>query len=650
MPDGEDWKMAARRIYLKMKSLEEARELFFEKIDFSGIMESEWIPTTGALGRVIAEPVFARVSSPAFHCAAMDGVSVRAERTFSAHVDRPLRLKIGEDAYYVNTGNPLPLGTDAVIMIENVVAEEDDELLIEAPVFPWQNVRKVGEDIVATELLLPQNHRLIPYDLGALLGGGITRVKAWKRPKVVIIPTGSELIDPRDITDQPPESGQIIEYNSHILCALVSQWGGEGVRNEIVRDSPEAISRVLEKALEDGAHLVIINAGSSAGSEDYTATVIEKGGEVLVHGVAMMPGKPTVLGIVKGRPVIGNPGYPVSAIVSCEQFVAPILARMLGQEVPSRRTLRVFPSRKVPSRLGIEEFLRVKLGMVENRIIATPLPRGAGSITTLTQADGIIRIPEATEGIDEGEEVVAELIRSEGEISRTVVVIGSHDNTLDLLANQIKTRGRGINLSSSHVGSLGGILAIRKGHAHIAGTHLLDPETGEYNVSYIEKYLSEVEIHLVNLAYRDQGLILEKGNPKRISGLEDLARDDVLFVNRQGGSGTRVLLDYRLKELGIDPSSIMGYDHEEFTHMAVAVEVLSQAADVGLGIQAAARALDLDFIPVVTERYDLIVPSRYFDDEKIQLVFDVIRSREFREMAESLGGYDLRDAGKIFLP
>jgi putative molybdopterin biosynthesis protein len=641
--------MAARKIYLKMRSLKDAKKLFFEKIDFSHILETEWIPTADALGRVTSQPVFAKVSSPSLHCAAMDGVAVMAARTFSAHVDRPLELKIEKDFFYVNTGNPIPSGTDAVIMIENVIAVEESGILIESPVFPWQNVRKVGEDIVATELLLPQNHPLTPYDLGALLGGGISEIEVWRRPKVVIIPTGSELVDPEDMDDRIPQSGKIIEYNSHILSALVTQWGAEGIRHGIVRDSLEDIREAVEKALEDGAHCVIINAGSSAGSEDYTADVIEKTGEVIVHGVAIMPGKPTVLGIVKGRPVIGNPGYPVSAIVSCEQFVAPLLAKMLGQEASSRRTLRVVPSRKIPSRLGIEEFLRVKLGNVENRIIATPLPRGAGSITTLTQADGIIRIPEEMEGIDEGEEVEAELLRSEREISRTLVVIGSHDNTLDLLANQIKAKGKGFNLSSSHVGSLGGILAIRKGQAHIAGTHLLDPETGEYNIPYIEKYLSPGDITLVNLAYRDQGLILNKGNPKKIMGLEDLARDDVLFVNRQGGSGTRVLLDYRLRELGIDPSSIKGYNHEEFTHMAVAVEVLSQAADVGLGIHAAARALELDFIPVVTERYDLIVPSRYFDDEKIQLVMALIRSREFKDKAEALGGYDLRDAGKILL-
>jgi putative molybdopterin biosynthesis protein len=642
--------MSSRKIYLKMKSLKEARETFLSKVDLSCLIEAESVPTIDSLGRITSEPVFARISSPNFPSAAMDGIAVSAEKTYSAHVSRPIKLKIGEDAFYVNTGNLMPPKTDAVIMIEHVTPIEGDFVMIESPAFPWQNVRKVGEDIIATELILPQNHRITPYDIGALLGGGVGSVKVWKRPKVVIIPTGSELVECEAMDSLSLEEAKVIEFNSYVIRALVSQWGGEPIRYGIVPDQPDAIMEALERAIDEDAKCIIINAGSSAGSEDYTALIIEKKGEVIVHGVAMMPGKPTVLGIVEGRPVIGNPGYPVSAIISCEQFLAPLLSMMLGQQFHSRKSVIVSPSRKIPSKLGIEEFVRVKLGKVGDKIIATPLPRGAGSITTISQADGIIRIPEDVEGIGEGEETEAELIRSEEEVNRTLVIIGSHDLLLDLLANHIKKMGGGIHISSSHVGSLGGIMAIRKGHAHVAGSHLLDPSTGEYNIPYIKRYLSGMEIYLINLTYRDQGLILKKGNPKGIKGLEDLTRKDVIFVNRQSGSGTRVLLDYKLKGLGINPYSIRGYDHEEFTHMAVAVEVLSGAADAGLGIYAAAKALDLDFIPVVTERYDLIIPGNYLHDEKVKVMIDVIKSKRFREDAESLGGYNLKDAGKIIFP
>jgi putative molybdopterin biosynthesis protein len=637
---------AKRKIYLHMKTLPEAQEIFFNALDYRSLIGREKIPTAEGLGRVLAEPVFARFSSPNFHAAAMDGIALKAEDTFGASVESPKRFEIGKKAFWINTGQPLPPGTNAVIMVEQIHLLEDHVAEIQAGAFPWQYVRKVGEDLVATELLLPQGHPINAYDLGALIAGGVFEIPVVEKPKVVLIPTGSELVEWDHLADRDLPPGKVPEFNTLILSGLARECGADPLRRPIVTDSQEKIMETLRQAVASETHLVILNAGSSAGSEDYTFHAIQSLGTVLVHGVTIMPGKPTILGIVQGKPVIGNPGYPVSAAISFEQFARPVLFRMQGRPVPERKKIRVFPARHFPSKLGQEEFLRVNLGQVGDRIIANPLPRGAGTITSLTRADGILRIPMNSEGINQKEEIEAELLRDEESLLRTVVIVGSHDNTLDLLGNFLSKRFPQFRLTSSNVGSTGGLMALKRGIAHLAGSHLLDPETGEYNTTYIRRLIPEVPVQGFNLVFRQQGLILPRGNPKKITGLEDLKRQDITLINRQAGSGTRILLDFRLKEMGIEAGNIRGYEDEEFTHMAVAVSVLSGRADVGLGIYAAARALDLEFIPVVQERYDLVIPQRFLLEDKIQALLSVIRSEEFQEAVRALGGYDLSLTGQ----
>ena len=636
-----------RKIYFEMKSLAEARDIFFNCLDYPSLLGDEEIPTTEALGRVLAEPVFARFSSPNFHAAAMDGIAVWAENTFGASIERPIRLTVGKDAFWINTGHPLPPQNNAVIMVENLNPLGDDGIEIQASAYPWQNVRKLGEDMVATELLLPQGHRINAYDLGALVAGGLFKVPTKKRPKVILIPTGSELLDWNDLQEKTLPPGKVLEFNTLILSGLVQESGGLSERREIVKDQPEKIQAALAEAVASDCQMVILNAGSSSGSKDYTFSAVQALGQVLVHGVTIMPGKPTILGVVQGKPVIGNPGYPVSATISFEQFARPVLFQMQGLVPPERKKLPVYPARSFPSKLGQEEFLRVNLGQVGDKVIANPLPRGAGTITSLTRADGIIRIPENAEGLNLNEPVSAELLRDEQVIAQTVVIVGSHDNTLDLLGNFFTLSYPRFRLTSSNVGSTGGLMALKRGIAHLAGSHLLDPETGEYNIPDIRRLIPDVPVKGVNLVYRQQGLILPKGNAKGIKSLEDLTRPEIVLINRQAGSGTRILLDFRLKALGIDPTAIRGYEDEEFTHMAVAVNVLSGRADVGMGIYAAAKALDLDFIPVVQERYDLIISKKYWEEEKIQSLLSVIRSKEFQEAVRGLGGYELTQTGQV---
>lgn len=634
----------SRKIYLHMKTVTEAQSLWRkETAELRSRIEE--IPTTESLHRVLAEPVFALGSVPHYHGAAMDGIAVKAEDTFVATEMNPLKMRIGENAFEVDTGDALPESTDAVIMVEYVEPCGEKEVLIRSAAFPWQHVRKVGEDIVAGELMLPQHHCIRPADMGAMLAAGVSKVSVFAAPRVLIQPTGTELLPAARALEAAP--GQIIEFNGTVLSALVKEYGGEASLQEAVPDDFDSIKEAIQRAVSADYDIVLVNAGSSAGSEDYSAAAISELGKVLVHGVTMMPGKPTILGMVEGKPVVGIPGYPVSAILAFEEFVRPLLYSMRGLSTPAFPETEAILARKTPSRLGLEEFVRVIVGRVNGKLIAMPLQRGAGVITSLTRADGILRIPQEVEGKEADEIIKVRLLRPHEQLDHTLIMIGSHDNTIDLIANELKRKDSRLHLSSSNVGSLGGLLAIRRGQAHLAGSHLLDTQSGEYNRSYIEKHLKGQPVRLVKLAYRQQGLLVRRGNPKQISGISDLARPDVTYVNRQAGAGTRILLDYCLQQHGISPGCIRGYEQEEFTHMAVAISVLSGRADTGMAIFASAKALQLDFIPIAEERYDLVIPDFAWYDPKLQILMELIQSSSFRQKVMALGGYEASDAGTV---
>jgi putative molybdopterin biosynthesis protein len=636
-----------RSIYLTTIPIPEAVAAAQKALDRDALVGTQTVPSEQALGRVTAAPLFSQYSSPTFHSAAMDGVAVNAETTFAAREGRPLELKLGRDYQPVNTGHAMPPGTNAVIMIEQVMQVDDQTIAVEAPAFPWQHVRRIGEDIVATELLLPQNHRITAYDVGALLSAGIWEVEVWERVRITVIPTGDEVLD---FTARPdPRPGQVVESNSQVFKALGESWGCEVRRVPPVRDDLEALNAAVSQAL-DQAHIVVIGAGSSAGSKDFTRTVMENQGQVLVHGIAAMPGKPSLLGQARGKLLVGAPGYPVSAVICFEELVRPLAAWLGRGHAAPRPTVQVELTRKTPSKLGLQEFMRLAIGRVGTKWLATPLARGAGMITTLTRAQGIARIPMHSEGVEAGTVVEAELLVPVTELERTIVCVGSHDNTLDLLTNELMGLADPRRLASTHVGSMGGLSALRDQAAHLAGCHLFDPQTDDYNFPFLQKYLPDTEVMVINLAIRHQGLIVAKGNPKAIQGVHDLARQDVTFINRQRGAGTRILLDHHLKQAGVAPETVNGYKKEEYTHMAVAVNVLSAATDCGLGIFAAARALNLDFVPLARERYDLIIPRQYADDPKITTILDLIRSETLQARIRDLGGYDTDLTGQEMTP
>lgn len=640
-----------RNIYLNTTSITEAIDILKKTLQREELIHTESIPSHLAHGRVLAQPVHARFSSPTCHSAAMDGVAVRAADTFTARDDAPVTLTLGKDYAPVNTGYPLPPDAegnalfDAVIMIEHIQQLDDTHIQIEAPVFPWQHVRRLGEDIVATELLFPHNHCINAYDIGTLLAAGIWEVEVWQTINMRIIPTGDEVID---FTHCPSLlSGQVVESNSQVLMALAATLGIHVERVPPIPDDPALLRSALKESLNSNNHITVFCAGSSAGSRDYTRATIETEGDVLVHGIAAMPGKPSILGVCHGKLVAGAPGYPVSSVVCFEELLTPLIAWLAHKDVPVRPSIEVELTRSIPSRLGIDEFVRLSVGRVGTKLVATPLARGAGNTTTLSRAQAVTCIPADTEGVAEHQTVKARLTVAPSVLERTVVCVGSHDNTLDLLADALMGHEQGFRLASTHVGSMGGLTALRNHSCHMAGAHLFDPETNDFNFPFIERFLSETPVTVVNVAIRHQGIIVAAGNPLGITSIHDIAQASAKYINRQRGAGTRILFDWHLKQAGIKPNAIMGYDKEEYTHMAVAANIRTGAVDCGLGIYAAARALELDFIPLAKERYDLIFPTELIDEPCVVAVLELLRSPMLARRIQSLGGYETTFTGTI---
>ena len=631
--------MAKRNLYLSNTPVHEALEKYITALKPIIKPQTETIAVTDALGRITETAVFAKYCSPLFNAAAMDGVAVNSDITKGASEANPVVLKQGEDYVIVDTGDPIRTPCDAVIMAEDLIEMEDGNLKIIEPAAPWQHVRPIGEDIVAGEMIIPSRHKIRPIDIGVLLAGGITKISVIKQPTVAIFPTGTEIIEP----DQEPKEGDIIESNSRMFEAMAKQNGANPTRFAPIADDYNRLKNAIDKAIDE-YDMVIVNAGSSAGTEDFTVHILRELGEVLVHGVAIKPGKPVILSIVKGKPVIGLPGYPVSAYINFENFVIPVLNLMNGEMQAKNNMVEAVVSKRLVSSLKHKEYVRVKVGKVEDKLVASPLARGAGAAMSLVRADGFCVIEQNSEGVEAGETVNVELYRDLDEIDSTVVAIGSHDLILDVIADLMPTEYPGNFLTSTHLGSMGGLMALKRGEAHIAPTHLLNEEDGVYNVAYLKKIFRE-PMALIKGVNRIQGIIVEKGNPKNIRTVSDLVGKS--YINRQRGAGTRVLFDYLLKKEGIAVEDIKGYDREGATHMAVAAAIQGGSADAGMGILSAAKALNLDFVPVGNEEYDFAIPVKYLDLPHVQKFISVLKSDVFKAKLEELGGYSAENIGEI---
>ena len=628
--------------YLTNVALDQARSDYLALLTENGFDSAyEMIPVYSACGRVTARAVYANICAPHYAASAMDGIAVNARDTFGATETTPVTLT--EHQYTVlDTGDPIPEGCDAVIMVEDVVKNGGGSVTIHAAAAPWQHIRQIGEDICAGEMILPSYMTVTPAAIGAMIAGGVLEIEVIRKPVIGIIPTGDEIIPP--CTD--PKPGDIMEFNSSIFSAMVGQWGAQAKTYPIVPDKFDEIRAMVAKAADE-CDIVILNAGSSAGREDYSAKVIRELGQVLYHGIAMKPGKPAILGYRGAKPILGVPGYPVSGIIVIEELLKPLVDHWLKVSAQPRQYATAILTRPVVSGLKYQEFVRVRMGYVGDKLMASPLSRGSGVVSSFMKADGILEIPQGTEGYEAGSEVEVRLLSPLSKLENTLVAIGSHDPLLDELADMMHVGDSSVYMSSSHVGSMGGIMAIRRGEAHAAGCHLLDTESGEYNIAFVKKYFPNGGVKLVRCVGRQQGLMVQRGNPLAIKEFADIARNGLRYVNRQKGSGTRILTDYLCKQNDLDTAAIYGYDREELTHTSVAAQIVSGSADAGMGIYSAAKLYDLDFIPICIEEYDLLIPDHVWDTEYVQRLLETLKSDAFREKILAMGGYTLDRPGEV---
>ena len=628
--------------YLSNTQLSEALRQYLSFLEQRGLpYRTESVSVEASLGRMSARAVYARQSSPHYTACAMDGIALLARRTFGATQTTPVFLK-ESDFSRVDTGDPLPAGCDAVVMIEDCV-EEDGGILLRAAAAPWQHVRQIGEDLAAGDMILPSYLEIEPAMIGALLAGGVRTLEVLARPRVAIIPTGDEIVSRNDSLRE----GEIPEFNSAVFCAMLQRWGAQGEVYPVVPDDPAKIEAALQKGAEE-CDFVLLCAGTSAGRDDGTAAAIRKLGEVCVHGIAIRPGKPAVLGAVGGKPVVGVPGYPVSGIIVLEELVKPVIDRMLKRERESAESVCVKMGRKYVSSLKYREFVRATLGFdAEGSLSAVPIGAGAGVITSLTKADCILDVPQNCEGYEAGERAHVRLLKPIDRIARTVRIIGSHDPLIDEAADELRRVDIRSYVSSAHVGSMGAILALGRGEGQFGGVHLLDETDGSYNVSYIEKYIPNGGVALIECVRRTQGLIVQKGNPLGIRTVDDLVKPGVRYANRQKGAGTRILFDYLLKQAGISAKQIEGYTREELTHTAVAAQIAAGSADCGLGIFSAAKMYGLDFIPVCEETYDLLASLTALENPQVRAFLRVLASESFLRRLDALGGYTYDKPGRI---
>ena len=628
--------------FLTNVPLEQARREYLELLEHQGFEpQTQVIPVYESCGRVTAEAVYAHICAPHYTASAMDGVAVCARDTFGATETTPVTLH-PEQFTVLDTGDPVPEGRDAVIMVEDLVKNEDGSITIHAAAAPWQHIRQIGEDVCAGEMILPGHMTVTPAAIGAMIAGGVLELRVIRRPVVGIIPTGDEIIPP--CTD--PRPGDILEFNGSIFSAMVRQWGAEPVVYPIVPDDFNRIKAMVEKA-SDQCDMVILNAGSSAGREDFSAQVIRQLGQVLYHGIAIKPGKPAILGCRGKTAILGVPGYPVSGIIVIEQFLKPLIEHWLKTAAQPEHYAQATLTRPVVSGLKYQEFVRVRMGAVGGRLMASPLRRGSGVVSSFMKADGILEVPQGLEGYEAGEEVTLRLLSPMEKLRNTLVVIGSHDPLLDELADMLHLGDPRLYMSSSHVGSMGGIMAIRRGEAHMAGCHLLDTADGTYNRSFIRKYFPKGDVKLVSCVGRQQGLMVARGNPLNICSFADISRQGIRYVNRQKGSGTRILTDYLCSREKVEPSDVYGYTREELTHTSVAAQIACGSADVGMGIYSAAKLYDLDFMPICIEEYDLIIPNHAWDSPMVQQLLTILRSDAFREKILSMGGYTVDHPGQV---
>ncbi len=627
-----------RRIFHKLLSPGEAVKLLLERVKPLGVEEVDLLD---AFGRVLASDIYARVDSPPFDRSLVDGYAVRAEDLYGADESNPIdlklagRVRIGEEpkasveageCVEISTGAPIPPGANAVVMVE-YTSQLGDKIRFFRAVKPGENIAQVGSDISAGDLVMRRGRVLTAKEIAALAASGYSKVEVYRPPRVAIFSIGRELTPPGGSL----RLGEVYDVNGYAISALLSELG---IRGEFLGILPDEESRILDelsRALKR-YDVVITSGGTSAGLEDLTYRVFEKLGEVLVHGIRAKPGKPTILAISpEGKLMIGLPGFPLSAMMIFISVIKPILMKLMGIEISEPESVYA----KLPFRInagGRTYLIPVQLIETPDGLKAYPMIRDSGSTSALLDAEGFIEIPEEKQYLDENEIVKVNLFRKIKPPSLTI--IGSHCPAMDLLIDVAGIKDPKI----INVGSLGGWLALKRGEADVAGTHLLDEETMIYNLHMPKKLGIEDQVEIYGGYVREIGFITAPGNPKNIKSFEDLLRPDVVFVNRVKGSGIRVFIDLQLKKLGVkDPEKIIkGYTYQVKTHTAVAAAVAQGRADVGVAVGYVARIYGLNFIPLMNERFDLAVRKDRVFKQSVQDLLKALRSKEFAEKLKAL--------------
>ena len=627
--------------YLTNTPVAQAIGMLKEQLTANGFCyKTETVKTADSLHRVTATAVYAKRSSPHYCSSAMDGIAVLAENTFGASESNPVTLN-SDQFVRVDTGDVIPMNADSVIMIENVIENKDGSVRIYAAAVPWQHIRQIGEDVSMGDMLAPSFTELTPSLIGAFMAGGVLSFEAVRRPVCAIIPTGDEIVS----AETTLGDGDIPEYNYAIFSAMLKQWGADSIIYETVPDHIELLKKAVTDAAEK-ADCVLVIAGSSAGRDDYTTTVLNECGSLVCHGVAMKPGKPTILGRIGNVPFFGLPGYPVSGITVMNTFVKPIIALLTKRILTELPTESAILSGKLISSLKYEESVRCRAAKIGDDFIAVPMRTSAGLVSGYSKSSALLSVAQNCEGYENESEIQIALRYPKWQLDTALMIVGSHDPLLDEVYDLMRKQENSCLVMSSHVGSMGGIMAVKRNQAHMGGIHLLDEESGTYNIPYLKKMFLNQKVYLIRGVGRLQGLIVKKGNPKNVTCLEQLT-GGISYVNRQKGSGTRILLDYLLNRNHIDSSTIYGYEREEYTHTAVAAMVASDSADVGMGIYSAAKIYDLDFIPLWNEHYDLLVSEYAFDQPCVKLFLDVLRSHELKDRLTKLGGYTVDGIGEI---
>ena len=645
-------KMTERKVFRKLLSVEDALEKLQEHY-VPKPLGSEAITVDKSIGRVLSEDIVSTVDVPGFDGATMDGFAVIAEDTFSAQEDKPVKLKIigrveaGDkpqievrrgEAVEIATGAPMPKGADAVVMVEQTDQKHDVVSIFKA-VAPGENVMGAGTDIMAGEVVLRSGQEITPREIGLLAALGKSRINAYRKPKVAVISTGNELITAGQVLDY----GKIYDVNSNTLAGAILESGCEPIPLGICSDDPGEMKKKIQQALLI-ADVIVTSGSTSAGAGDMLYRIIgDFGGPgIVVHGLSVKPGKPLIVAVVEGKPLFGLPGYPTSALMMFNLIVKPNISKMAGRAAEIASWLEGKVASKIFSAKGRREFLPVHVVKDEmGQHLVYPVISGSGAITSLALADGFIDIPQNQEFVEEGETVHVELFSPRFQVA-DLVFIGSHCIGLDVLFSRLRRRTPTFLFKIVNTGSIGGLQAVKRGEADVAGVHLLDESTGEYNLPFLDQYGLAETATLIRGYNREQGFIVPKGNPKWIKSFEDVLRDEVSFINRNLGSGTRLLIDLNLRKVaearGLNLSQltnrIKGYRIEARSHSAVALAVLNGNADVGFGIKTAAEIYDLHFIKVADERYDFVIPKRRLERNPVKEFVSELASIEFRSELE----------------